>query len=144
MSNNPPNEVVRAKAFQVVNDDGAVVAELKANEDGRPYFFLRHEDGSERLAIFIDRRGEPHITIIGGDMETGITLGMERSDGTDQSRPSIEIQDKDRFISLSTRRTGPSSPGLKLEWRNNSLEIGLAPGPFLAMNNERKTRWWKP
>ena len=144
MSNNPPNEVVRAKSFQVVNDDGAVVAELKANEDGRPYFFLRHEDGSDRLAIFIDRRGEPHIMISGGDMETVITLGMERFDGTDQSRPSIVIQDKDRFIRLSTRKPGPDSPGLELEWQNNSLEIGLAPRPFLAMNNEGKTRWWKP
>ena len=144
MSNNPPNEVVRAKAFQVVNDDGAVVAELMANEDGRPYFFLRHKDGSERLAIFIDRQGEPHIMIIGGDMETVITLGMDRFDGTDLSRPSIEIHDEDRFIRLSTRRGGPGSPGLKLEWRNNSIEIGLDPGPFMFMDKEGKDRRWKP
>ncbi len=113
-----------------------------ANKDGRPYFFLRHKDGSERLGIFIDRRGEPHITLFGGGMGTVITLGMDRFDGTDLSRPSLEIHDEDRMIRLSTRTVGPAvgpgSPGLKLECQNNSIEIALDPGPFIVMDKEGK------
>lgn len=143
MQKNSSDEVIKAKGFQVVNDAGVVVAELMADQDGRPHFSLYNKDGRQQLGVFIDRRGEPHVTLFGDDMKTVITLGMGRFDEDGPSRPSLEIRDEDRTIELTTRTLLDWS-SLKLEWKNNSMEIALAPDPFVVMDNEGKDRWWRP
>ena len=49
MAKIPTREVVRAKLFQLVNDKGDVVAELKTTGDGYPSLSLLDKAGKKRL-----------------------------------------------------------------------------------------------
>ena len=152
MSQNLPDEVVRAKAFEVVNDDGVVVARLYADQDGRPHFTLYTRDGSDRLGMFIDRRGEPHIVLSGQNPSARITIGMSNL-GDGKSSPTLTLRDAETIvgsvgsgaeINLTTRAPGRRWAVVELECQDNSICIALGPKPFMVMGKEGKDRWWRP
>ena len=57
MADNQTKEVIRAKAFQLVNDNGDVVAELKTSRDGDTSFSLFDKDGEARLVAGLSSDG---------------------------------------------------------------------------------------
>ena len=45
-------DAIRAKSFQLVNDDGLIRAELSLDRDGDPALHMNDRNGSPRFAIY--------------------------------------------------------------------------------------------
>ena len=54
-------DVIRAKQFQVVNDEGTVIVEIGATADGGQ-LRVRNKDGKQVAAIFADANGDGLMT----------------------------------------------------------------------------------
>jgi hypothetical protein len=55
----PIPDVIQAKSFQLVDDNGDVRAELTTSENGSPVFVLLNQNGQIRLGAFLDDAGNP-------------------------------------------------------------------------------------
>ena len=76
--------VVRAQAFELVNDQGKVVAQLHLGEQGGGNLRLRSEDGTVRVKlganddgsslILFDTEAEPALRLASGKSGTSATL----------------------------------------------------------------------
>ena len=71
-------DVVQAKAFQLVNDDGDVIAELKTAVLGDPSFVLFDGDGQRRLVAELNG-GDPELTITNGDGHMQFEVSFDES-----------------------------------------------------------------
>lgn len=60
-------DVLRAKAFELVNDDGTVVAQLHLGEDGSGNIRLRDTTGTVRVKLGVDVDGSGLILFDGED-----------------------------------------------------------------------------
>ena len=124
-------DVVQAKAFQLVDDDGSVRAEMKLSEDGSPEFVLRdqygqdrlvaridgfsaslslsNQDGQARFDVSVDESGDPSLSLRDHGGKPRLSASLDES-----GRPSLDLRDQDEQprLSVSLDRTG--QPGLYL------------------------------
>lgn len=64
------SDILRAKAFQLVDKAGIVRGELKSEDDGRPGLYFRDQDGKQRFTIGMFAAGNPMIYMVADDGET--------------------------------------------------------------------------
>ena len=59
-------DIIRAKAFHLVDDDGYVRASLATDEDGQPFISLDGEDYQPRFEVSLDSgSGSPVLSLYG-------------------------------------------------------------------------------
>ena len=73
------NEAVSAMAFELLNSDGEVVAELKTTEQDKPYFTVLDKDHTARFTVQL-RNGRPILILGDQNGNTRLSFG-EFNDG---------------------------------------------------------------
>ena len=169
MAKIPTREVVRAKLFQLVNDKGDVVAELKTTGDGYPSLSLLDKAGKKRLVaelpdsgpclhmegvegfdlfhVGLSKHHGPNLHLRGRDGQSRIRIGFMHA-FEDPSMPHLEMESTRGNILLDTRHIALDWLGLKLSSPNEESSIIVALddkcNPFMNMTNRRKKkdRWW--
>lgn len=75
------HDVVRAKSFQLVDDDGRTRAEMSLDFAGDPTLFMNDRDGNRRFAIAQRNDGSQHLTFSDQNSNWRLFVG-EAVDGT--------------------------------------------------------------
>ena len=92
-----PQDVVRASEFQLVNDDGAVVAQLYLGEDGSGNVRLRDTSGTVRVKLGVDVDGS----------------GLILFDGEDDPEPGVWAASDDKGTRITLAEDGEKDRVLK-------------------------------
>ena len=82
-------DVIQARAFQVMDDEGRVRAELKTTADGEPSFALFDTDGQIRLCAELNE-GCPVLTLNDQEGQTLLEASVAENGGTE-----LALRDKD-------------------------------------------------
>ncbi len=71
-------EVVRAKAFELVNELGYARAKLEITEDGSTAFYMLDQNGRLRLAEQVDRDGQTSLTLNDQNEQMRLAASLKR------------------------------------------------------------------
>ncbi len=82
-------EVIRAKQFVVVDQDGNMRAELSLNADGKPGMALYDENEKYRVTLGLNKDGEPGLRLYDKDGKTSVMLSLNKDE-----EPSLWLADK--------------------------------------------------
>ena len=114
-------DVVRAKAFQLVDDDGDVQAELKMSENGSPEFILYFQTGYIRLFAYVeyphpnlDLPAEPAIGIYD---ESGFPKLVAQVSGHE---PNLTLHSPYDGPGISAHVDGRGRPSVNLSYHSES------------------------
>ena len=74
-------DVIQAKKFEVVNDEGKTVVGLSANAIGMGRLIVRNKDSKPVAAIFSDTDGMGRLSVRSKDGEAGVLISVSTDGG---------------------------------------------------------------
>ena len=118
-----PDDVLRARRFEVLGKDGKARIELAVDEEDRPHVHLLDTQGNERAALQLYRDGSPELSLTDPANGASVLLNVEdRAAGL-----SIYGSHSDTPEGTTNRVTGMSPPA-------SSSSLTMLPGSHFQIS----------
>ena len=112
-------EVVRAKRFELVDDDGAVRGEMSVGSDG-PILALLNRNGMEQWGASVSDRGSDlYLSDRAGESRLSVSVN---ADGT----PDLVMYDQNRKLSLLVYLDDDGTPNLTMSDQNGNSRLSVS------------------
>ena len=132
-------EVVRAKRFELVDDDGAVRGEMEIDASGSPILSLLNSNGVTQWVATVSNDGTPSLEFSDREGRTRLSVyvlsGYQGGDDT----PTLRMYDQNGNSKMSVSVDRDAS-GLRMYDQNMNIRLFLSASddgpPMLAMSDQ--------